>query len=414
MLVGLDIGTSCIRVAVGDIDEYGALRIAGTASEKSEGLRNGNIVNIEAASSAIRKAIENAEQNAGIDIRSCCTAIGGEQIESLNASGKVAVSSKGKGKTQSEIEQSDIDRVRDSATAVQMALDREKLHVITQDYIVDHVRGIKDPMHRLGVCLEACVHIITVSRTAIQNMLSCINRAGYDVELVMLKTLAASYAVATEDELELGSIIIDLGAGSTDVLVVLHGAPICTASIPLGGIVVTNDIAIVKGISVAEAERVKIESGVCWSGSVQAGRTVLLNGVGGRPPEEITQRELCDIIESRMKEIFSLARHRIIEQTSVHQLSGNIILTGQGARMEGVIETAQDIFRTSAVRIGMPERLGGIEDDYAGPEWATAIGLVRAHKDELSKGQRKDRPNAAQAGERKGRNLFTKFFESLF
>lgn len=413
MVVGLDIGTSCIRVVIGENDENGELKIAGTASEKSVGLRNGNIVNIEAASGAIRRAIENAEQNAGMEIHSCYAAIGGEQIEGLNASGKVAVSSKGK--YQREIAESDIERVRESATAVQLSLDREMLHVITQDYIVDHVSGIKDPMHRLGVCLEAAVHIITASGTTIQNVNACITRAGLSVERIMLKTVAVTKAVATVDEEELGSIIIDLGAGSTDILVLLNGAPICTASIPIGGNVVTSDIAIVKGISIAEAERIKVEAGVCWDGSVQNGRKVIIGGVGGgRPPEEIDQRELCDIIAPRMEEIFSMVWRKIIEKTSVTQLSGNIILTGGGANMAGAIECAQHVFGTSAVRIGKPGQLGGIVEDYDGPEWATAVGLVLAFKNEAEKaaqGRLRRRSPAAKSG---GDNAIKKFFRSLF
>ena len=206
MVVGLDIGTSYIRVAIGDYDENGKFRILGTSCEKSMGLRNGNIVNIEAASNAIRNAIDNAEQNAGVDIVSCYVSVGGDQIEGENATGKVAVSPKGK--SQREVSKDDIERVIESATAVQIAMDRERLHVITQDYIVDGISGIKDPMHRLGVCLEAAVHIITASRTTIQNIRSCINRAGYMMNGVMLKTLAAQKAVATEDEKELGSMLI--------------------------------------------------------------------------------------------------------------------------------------------------------------------------------------------------------------
>lgn len=413
MIVGLDIGTSCIRVVIGENDENGELKIAGTASEKSVGLRNGNIVNIEAASGAIRRAIENAEQNAGMEIRSCYAAIGGEQIEGLNASGKVAVSSKGR--YQREIAESDIERVRESATAVQLSLDREILHVITQDYIVDHVSGIKDPMHRLGVCLEAKVHIITASGTTIQNVNACINRAGLSIERIMLKTVAVTKAVATAEEEELGSIIIDLGAGSTDILVLLHGAPICTASIPVGGNVVTSDIAIVKGISTAEAERIKLEAGACWGGAVQQGRKVIIGGVGGgRPPEEIEQQELCGIIAPRMEEIFLMVSRKIVEKTSVTQLSGNIILTGGGANMPGVIEIAQYVFRTRSVRIGKPGRLGGIVEDYEGPEWATAVGLVLAFKNEAERaasGRFRRRSSLAKAGDD---NALKKFFRSLF
>lgn len=413
MVVGLDIGTSWIRVAIGDYDENEIFRILGTSCEKSIGLRNGNIVNIEAASNAIKNAIDNAEQNAGVDIVSCYVSVGGDQIEGQNATGKVAVSSIGK--SQREISKDDIKRVIECATAVQLAMDRERLHVITQDYIVDGIAGIKDPINRLGVSLEAAVHIITASRTMIQNLRSCINRAGYAMDGVMLKTLAAQKAVTTEDERELGSIIIDLGAGTTDMLILMHDAPIYTASISVGGNMVTNDIALMEGIPVAEAERIKVKYGCCWMENVDSEATVIINGVGGRPPMEIKQTALCGIIMPRMEEIFSLVRKKIIENTKLTQLSGNIILTGDGANMEGVVELVMNVFGTSAVRIGFPERLGGIEENYEGPEWATAVGLVLACKDAVPlRDSKKGKKYLSSAKERKNKGVVKRFLKSLF
>lgn len=413
MVVGLDIGTSWIRVAIGDYDENEIFRILGTSCEKSIGLRNGNIVNIEAASNAIKNAIDNAEQNAGVDIVSCYVSVGGDQIEGQNATGKVAVSSIGK--SQREISKDDIKRVIECATAVQLAMDRERLHVITQDYIVDGIAGIKDPINRLGVSLEAAVHIITASRTMIQNLRSCINRAGYAMDGVMLKTLAAQKAVTTEDERELGSIIIDLGAGTTDMLILMHDAPIYTASISVGGNMVTNDIALMEGIPVAEAERIKVKYGCCWMENVDSEATVIINGVGGRPPMEIKQTALCGIIMPRMEEIFSLVRKKIIENTKLTQLSGNIILTGDGANMEGVVELVMNVFGTSAVRKGFPERLGGIEENYEGPEWATAVGLVLACKDAAPlRDSKKGKKYLSSAKERKNKGVVKRFLKSLF
>ncbi len=416
VIVGLDIGTSNIRVAIGEIDEdTGRIRVAGVACEKSVGLRFGNIVNIEATANAIRNAIENAEQNAGIDVHSCFTSIGGEQIQGYNTNGKVAVSTKGK--FQRAVSQNDIRHVMDSATAIQMSLDREMLHVITQDYVVDGVKGIKDPINRLGVCLEASVHIITASRTTIQNLTSCLHRAGYEIDGVMLKTLASGSAVMNDDECELGSILIDLGAGTTDFLVLVGDAPVCTVSVPYGGNIVTNDIAICKGITVAEAEEIKVKHGCCWLENVPPDAKVIINGLGGRPPEEFDQSELCEIIAPRIEEIFRLVLDKIMEMTTLTQLSGNIILTGGGANMNGIVEMAESVFRTSAVRIGVPEKLGGIEEEYSGPEWATAIGLVIGNKDnvlrrESGKGRR--RSSSERNGNGKKENPVAKFFRNLF
>lgn len=414
MIVGLDIGTSFIRVAIGDSDENGQFKILGTSSVKSAGLRNGNIVNIEATAVAIKNAIEQAEQNAGVEITSCYVSIGGDQIEGTNGTGKVSVSLKGKDNR--EIEKDDIARVIECATAIQLPLDRERLHIITQDYKVDGIGGIKDPMHRLGVCLEAAVHIITASKTTIQNLRSCIDRAGYSMDGVMLKTLAAQKAVTTQDERELGSIIIDMGAGTTDVLILLNDAPVYIASIPIGGNVVTNDIAIVKGLPIAEAEKIKCEYGCCWEPNVDPNKTIILSGIGGKEPEEITQKMLCGIIAPRMEEIFSSVVSKILDNTELTQLSGNIILTGLASKMDGVIELVQDIFGTTAVRIGTPERLGGIEENYSGPDWATAIGLVLSCKDAIPAGDfpaRSDRVTRQKAAD-KGDNIFKRALKALF
>jgi len=378
MIVGLDIGTSVIRVAIGDLKEDGSIEIAGVASRKSAGLRNGVIVNIEDAVTAIKETIETAEQNAGTEVLSCATGIGGTQIEGMNQKGSTPVTPPGK--QPREITRQDIQRAIDNAKAVLIPMDRELLHVVAQNFTVDGVTGIKDPVNMMCARLEADVHIITASRTTIQNVRTCVNRAGYSLDGVMLKTLAATQAVVHEDEMELGSILIDMGAGTTDVLVLLGGAPVCTVSIPVGGNLVTNDIAIVKGIPVSAAEKIKVESGCCWLPGIGTDQEVIIPGVGGRAPELTTQTELCRIIEPRVEEIFTMVRSAVIHNSNITQLSGNIILTGGGAQMEGAVELAQNVFGTSSVRVGVPEKLSGPESDYRKPEYATAIGLVLGNK----------------------------------
>ncbi|MCR4953592.1 MAG: cell division protein FtsA [Treponema sp.] len=379
MIVGLDIGTSVIKVAVGEVDEDGKLQIIATSSRKSAGLRNGVIVNIEDAKDAIREAIEAAEQDGGILVNSVITAIGGSQIEGEQSKGVVPVRSN---KNNREITTDDVDKVIDNATAIMLPEDKEKLHVIPQNYIVDGFGGIRDPIHRIGIRLEAEVFIVTAAKTIIQNMRACISRAGYALDGVMLKTLAQTQSVCHEDEMELGSIIIDLGAGTTDVLVLLNGAPVGTASVPVGGNLVTNDIAIVTGIPVSAAEDIKLKYGCCWGPSVGEDIDVILPGVGGRAPEIIGKTQLCQIIQARMEQIFTMVKAAIMKNTndSIKQLSGNIILTGGGAQFEGVVELAQAVFKTSSVRLGIPENLGGIEEKYRRPDFATVIGLVTANK----------------------------------
>ncbi len=414
MVVGLDIGTSCIRVAIGDVDENKNVQIAGTSVIKSDGLRNGIIVNIEAAKTAIKEAIELAEQNAGLEVSSVYTAIGGLQISSTNSHGVVGIT-KSRGNSR-EITSSDIDRVIECAKSLKFPPDRKLLHIIPQNFIVDGISaGVSAPIDRMGDRLEADVHIITASVSTVQNVRSCIDRAGYGSNGVMLKTLASTYAVVHEDELELGSILIDLGAGTTDILVLLKGAPVCTASVQVGGNLVTNDIAIVKGIPVAAAEKIKIDSGCCWADCIQVDSEVIIPGVGGRAPEATTKSQICQIIQPRMEEIFKMVRSAIVQNSSVKQLSGNIILTGGGAQMEGIVELAQAVFHTSSVRIGMPENLGGVEEDYRRPDFATAVGLVVANKKASSTNNRKGkrRSHSSEPVEKK-QSAFKKFMKSFF
>lgn len=389
VVVGLDIGTSVIRVAIGEVDvETNNVQIAGISSVKSAGLRNGVIVNIEDAKDAIKEAISACEQDAGIVVESVITGIGGSQIESQNCKGGVAVNSSGK--NNKEITVDDVNRVIENATAIPVPGDREKLHVIPRDYIVDGYNGISDPVHRIGTRLEAEVHIVTAAKTIIENIRSTISRSGYYLDGVILKTLAETLSVCHKDEMDLGSILIDLGAGTTDAIVLLGGSPITTASVPVGGNLVTNDIAVVTGISVATAEKIKLESGCCWLDNITEDndKEVILPGVGGRAPEIMYQSQLCQIIQARMEQIFTMVKSAIVKNSNgkIKQLTGNIILTGGGAQMDGVIELAQNVFKTSSVRLGVPESLGGIEEKYRRPDFATVIGFVLANKT-LNKGQ---------------------------
>ena len=390
IIVGLDIGTSFTRAVIGEADDEGNVEIIGVAKKASTGLRKGIIVNIEATIACIKETIEEAEQKAGYEVFSCVTGIGGTQIEGLNSRGLVAVSSRGK--SNREINHSDVDRVLEAANAVQIPIDRKMLHVIPQDYIVDGVPGYKDPVHMIAVRLEAEVHIVTASRTAIQNITQCVERAGYQLDRVMLKTLACTQVVVSEDERELGSILIDVGGSTTDILVILKDAPICTASIPLGGNAVTNDISIVKSIATATAEKIKIESGSCWMPfAMRRNDEVLIPGIAGRGPEQTDRVSLCEIIMPRMEEIFTMVREVVSLRTGVAQLAGSIVLTGGGAQIEGAVELAEKVFGTSAVRLGIPGKWGGIEEEYRLPEYATAVGLVVANKNLVQVKGKKDR-----------------------
>lgn len=374
VVVGLDIGTSRIRAVIGEYSDSGVFQITGVGTSPSTGLRKGVVVNIENTVRSVSQAIEAAEMMSGIEVTQCTIGIGGTHLDGLNSRGVVAVT--GKGKDNREIGQEDISRVIDAAKAVVIPMDRQVIHVIPQSYIVDEQRGVKDPRNMIGVRLEAEVHIITGSVTSVQNMVKCVNRASLSVYEYMFHGLAAVKSVMTEEERELGSILIDLGGGTTDVLVMADGAPLMTAVLPVGGIQVTNDISIVKGISVETAERIKMDAGCCWLPLIEENEEVILPGVGGRPPVVIPRSEICEIIQPRMAEIFSMVKEKIASVTRSRQLSGNLVITGGGALLPGIVELASEIFNTQAVRIGIPGNFGGLTSEYRSPDYATVLGLV--------------------------------------
>ena len=406
-IIGLDIGTSFVRTVIGEVLDDDKIEIIGCAKKASSGLRNGVIVNRESAMNCIKECIEEAEIKAAWEGYSCVTAIGGSQTDSMNSQGLVAISSHGKGPR--EINRNDIERVLDAANAVNIPMDREMLHVIPQNYIVDGSTVLKDPEHNIAVRLEAEVHIVTASKTAITNMTQCVERAGYNLDRVMLKTLAGMYAVMGPDERELGSILIDLGGGTTDVIVINKGAPICTISIPVGGNLVTNDIAMIKGVSSQTAEKIKVEYGCCWGGALETDSEVIIPGAGGRDPEVCLRSEFCmGIIEPRMREIFSMVRNEIINKANT-TLSGNIILTGGGALMPGAVQLAEDVFGTRAVRLGTPGDLGGLQEEYRRPDFSTVVGLVLGyHAETRNRTNDKVKKLNSSGGEGSGKSIIGK------
>jgi len=418
IIVGLDIGTCVIRVVIGELnEETGKLEVIGTASKESGGINKGSIVNIEKAKEAIREAIETAEYNAGATVESIILGIGGSQIEGKNSRAVVPVRSNGRVNREITIE--DVNKVIENATEILSSEYREKLHVIPQDYIVDGTRGVKDPVDMMGTKLEVEVHIITEAKTVLQNIKSCIARAGYFLDGVMLNTLAQTQSVCHQDEMDLGSILIDLGAGTTDALVLIKGAPISTTSVQVGGNLVTNDISVVLGIPIAVAEKIKIDYGCCWTPLIDSSndKEVILPGVGGRAPEVIMQSKISEIIQARVAQIFTMIKAAIVKDTkdTITQLSGNIILTGGGAQMEGVVELAQAIFKTSSVRVGVPEAMGGVEEEYRKPEFATAVGLISANQKLLTeRGRSKKVKKQSSSGKNNEGSMLKRLFKSLF
>ncbi|HZK19251.1 MAG TPA: cell division protein FtsA [Treponemataceae bacterium] len=407
IIVGLDIGTANVRAVIGELSENGQLIITGIGTSVSTGLRSGLIVNIEATVQSIKKAVDSAEQMAGIEVENCYTAIGGSQIESLLSKGLVAITAKGRGSR--EITQTDIDRVIEAAKAVNIPLDRQILHVVPRSYIVDGQGGIPDPLNMLGVRLEAEVCIFTSSGTATQNFLRCAARAGYGIEGVMLKTLAIAQAVLTKDEKELGSVIIDLGAGTTDGLILVDGTPMCAVSVPAGGFHVTNDISLVKGVSFETAESIKRTDGCCWESLVDDSEPIIIPGIAGNAPQEIKRSEIALIIQSRIEEIFDLLMEKLPPQVKKQRLNGSVILSGGGALLPGITELTSQKFKTENVRIALPTNLGGLVEKYRTPEYATVIGLLVENKEQLY-----NRKNSNAEKKRKHNNSIGEKIKSFF
>ena len=370
LVVGLDIGTTKICAIIGGINENGMIEILGVGTTPSKGLRRGVIVNIESTVKSIVTAVESAELMSGREITGVFSGIAGNHIEGINSRGVVAVVGRDR-----EISPEDVDRVIDAGKAIAFPMDREVLHVIPQEFIVDNQRGVRNPIGMMGVRLEAEVHIITGSVSSAQNIVKCVNRAGFRVDDMVLEPLASAKAVLTNDEKELGSLLIDLGGGTTDVLVHLDGAPYYTEILAVGGDQVTNDLSIVLKTPNDAAEKIKIASGCCYLDLIHGDEEVSIPGVGGRPPTIRPKREIVQIIEPRMEEILTMVRDKIAVKGYHKLIGGGLVLTGGGSLIPGTIELAQDVFGLPA-RIGYPVKLGGLVEEYYSPMYATGIGLV--------------------------------------
>ncbi|MCR5764180.1 MAG: cell division protein FtsA [Treponema sp.] len=416
MIVGLDIGTAFIKTVIGEIDSENKLEIIGFSKKPSNGVRNGVIVNIDAAVAAIKESVDAAEQLAGVEVEAVYAALGGSLVEGQNSEGDVVVDTTSRLRSL-EIDEDAKRRAQESSRAIELPLEKKALHAVVQEYIVDDLPGCKDPIGIIGKRLKVRVHIISASETAWSNLGNCVNRAGYDLIGVWSKTLVSAMATIHEDEQDLGSILIDLGAGSTDVIVINKGAPVYMTSIPVGGNLVTSDIALVKGLPVEEAEKIKVQNGCCWIQGNELEQEVIIPSIGGRGPEQTTQYELCQIIQPRVDEIFSMVKKEIVRHANLTKLNGSIVLTGGGALMPGIVQLAQSVWGTSSVRIGTLSDYGNLDQEYRDADFATAVGLVIQNKDSVAKNTRqkgKDRfSDEKKDSEGVGKKL-SKLFKNFF
>jgi len=367
IVVGLDIGTTKICAVVGEVSDDG-ISIIGIGTHPSIGLRKGVVVNIETTVESIKKAVEEAELMAGCEISSVYTGIAGGHITGFNSRGIVAI----KG---SEITPQDVERVIDAARAVAIPMDREVIHVLPQEYIVDDQPGIQNPIGMSAVRLEAKIHIVTGAVASAHNIVKCANRAGLDVCDIVLESLASGEAVLSEGEKQLGAALLDLGGGTTD-LAIFSGKNIKhTFVLALGGDNLTNDIAIGLRCPHPEAERIKKRYGNCVSKNIQADEAIEVPGVSGREARKLPRQILGEILEPRMEEIFSLVNREIYRAGMENMVASGMVLTGGTALLEGVTEIAESVF-SLPTRIGTPQGLRGLADVVNNPMYATGVGLV--------------------------------------
>ncbi len=367
IIVGLDIGTTKICCVVGEVSPDG-INVIGIGTHPSIGLRKGVVVNIESTVESIKKAVEEAELMAGCEISSVYAGIAGGHITGFNSHGIIAV----KG---TEITQTDVDRVIDAARAVAIPMDREVIHVLPQEFIVDDENGIQNPLGMAGVRLEAKIHIVTGAVASAHNIVKCANKAGLDVCDIVLESLASGESVLSREEKELGTALIDLGGGTTDLAIFTQSNIRHTFVLALGGNNLTNDIAIGLRAPHAEAEKIKKKFGTCIASDIKPDDTIEVPGMGGRKPRKLQKQILGEILEPRMEEIFSLLQREISRAGMENMITSGIVVTGGTSLLTGVSEIAESIFNLP-VRLGKPQGISGLVDVVNNPMYATGVGLV--------------------------------------
>ncbi|MBN1226728.1 MAG: cell division protein FtsA [Deltaproteobacteria bacterium] len=370
LIVGVDIGTTKICTIIGEVDSQGEIDIIGLGLSPSRGLRKGVVIDLESTVEAIKKSVHEAEIMAGIPIESAYVGIAGGHIKGISSRGVIAVSGKNR-----EITQTDIDRVIDAAKAVALPMDREVIHVLPQEYIIDNQDRIKQPLGLSGVRLEVDVHIITGAVASAQNIIKSVNRAGLEVKDIILEQLASSEATMVSDEKELGVAVVDIGGGTTDLAIFVNGSIRHAAVISLGGDNFTYDIAVGLRTPNREAEEIKRKHGCVLTTLLDDKETVEVPTVGGRKPRVVSRQVLCEIMEPRAEEIFGLVDREIKNSGYGNLIPAGVLITGGSSLMKGMVEIGEQIFDLP-VRLGIPSGFGGLSEIVKSPEYATGTGLL--------------------------------------
>lgn len=377
IVVGLDIGTTKVAAIVGEVMEDG-IDIIGVGSVPSRGLRKGVVINIDSTVQSIQAAVEQAETMAGCEIRTVYAGIAGSHVQGVNNHGVIAIKDK-------EVSGADVERVLDQAKAMAMPSDRQTIHVLPQEYLVDDQDGIKEPVGMSGVRLEAKVHLVTVGTTFAQNIVRCAERCDLHIAELVLQPLASAEATLSEDEKEIGVAVIDIGGGTTDIVLYVDGSVVHTSVIPLGGLNLTQDISVGLRTPLAEAERIKQKYGCAAESMVDPDETIEVPSVGGRPARVLPRRVLCQIVEPRVEEIFMLVRQAIAATGYADVLASGAVITGGSTVLDGMPELAEQVLGLP-VRRGVPTGVGGLIDVVKPPAYSTGVGLVKWGAMQLARG----------------------------
>lgn len=396
-IVGLDVGTTKICSVVGEITPGGELEIIGVGTCPSNGMKRGVVVNIDKTVESIKKAVEEAERMAGCDINTVVAGIAGGHIKGISGHGMITLRNR-------EVSKRDIERVIESANAVTIPADREIIHVIPQEFIVDGEAGIKDPVGICGIKLETKVHIITGQVTAAQNLVKCIHMAGMDVSDIVLEQIASSESVLTDDEKEIGVLLIDCGGGTTDIAIFSGGSIRFTENLTLGGDNIDRDIALGLSTALGESRKLKESYGVAYSDLVSHEDIIKIESIAKKRTRHISKKDLSMIIEPRIEEIFSLVKREVQKSGYQNLLPAGAVITGGSVMMEGTADIAENILGIP-VRTGFPMEVGGLMETITNPVYSTGVGLVEYG---ARNGNGKYKPVLANDS-----NMFNSVFESM-
>ncbi len=371
IVVGMDIGTTKVCAVVGAVDSFGRINVLGMGLAESQGLNRGVVVNIDKTVASVQKAIGEAERTAGVAVKEVIVGIAGDHVQSFQSRGVVTIAHRDR-----EISLRDVQRLVEDTTHVAMPADREILHVIPQEFIVDGQDGVLDPVGMSGVRLEANVHIITGLVSAAKNIYRCIEKAGYQAADIVLEPLASSFSVLHSDEKEVGVVLIDIGGGTTDMAVFEDSTIRHTAVIAVAGNKVTDDIRKGLGVMRDQAEALKCDYGSALVDTIDPGEEILIEGIGGRAPKTISRSTLSQVIQPRMEEILEIAAIEIERSAYARHLAAGAVLTGGGSLIPGTAELAAEKLGMET-RVGLPSGLaGGLVEEVSDPKYATGVGLV--------------------------------------